>query len=185
MFVRIFTLICFAIAATPAHALAQTRERSIDTTASKAGFSIAHVFVEHVLGTVPIEGGTASFSGDSPIPSSVSVTLDATRVSTGDRDQTACIQGTDYFDVKQFPTWTFASTKITPHGSSAFGIDGMLTMHGVTQPEHFDVIIESAGGRTTYHAVGHIDRHVFGMKGSRLDPAIGGVADVTLDVVLR
>jgi hypothetical protein len=36
-----------------------------------------------------------------------------------------------------------------------------------------------------YHAVGHIDRRAFGMKGTRLDPVIGNVADVTLDIILK
>jgi len=185
MYARVFAVLISALLAAPSYAAAATSDRAVDTAASKVGFSISHVFVEHVNGTIPIASGTAAFSGDSPIPSSVTMTLDATKVSTGDPDQTGCIQGPDYFDVKKFPTWTFASTKITPHGASSFGIDGTLTMHGVAQPEHFEVTIQNASGRQTYHVVGQIDRHVFGMKGSRLDPAIGGIADVTMDVVLK
>jgi len=181
---RILMALCAVLSVAPANAAAATG-RAIDTAASKVGFSIPHVFVERVTGTVPIASGTADFSNDSPIPSSVSVTLDATKVSTGDPDQTGCIQSPDYFDVKKFPTWTFVSTKITPHGAASFGIDGTLTMHGVAQPEHFDVTVENTGGRHVYHAVGQIDRHLFGMKGARLDPAIGGIASITMDVVLR
>jgi polyisoprenoid-binding protein YceI len=185
MYARILAALVVALLAAPSYAAAATSDRTVDTAASKVGFSISHVFVEHVNGTVPIASGTAGFSADSPIPSSVTVTLDATKVSTGDPDQTGCIQGPDYFDVKKFPVWTFASTKITPHGPTSFGIDGTLTMHGVGQPEHFDATIQNAGGHQTYHVVGQIDRHVFGMKGSRLDPAIGRIADITMDVVLK
>lgn len=185
MHVRIFIALWVALALSPLSAAASGTERSIDVSASKVGFSISHVFVERVTGTVPIASGKASFAGDSPIPESVTLTLDATKVSTGDPDQTGCIQSPDYFDVKKFPTWTFTSTKITPHGVAAFSIDGALTMHGMTQPEHFDVTIQNASGHQVYHAVGQIDRHLFGMKGSRLDPAIGGIAAVTMDVVLR
>jgi polyisoprenoid-binding protein YceI len=165
--------------------VAASTDRAVDTVMSKVGFSISHVFVERVNGTVPVASGTASFSSDSPIPESVTVTLDATKVSTGDPDQTGCIQSPDYFDVKKFPTWTFTSTKIISNGAASFGIDGTLTMHGVAQPEHFDVTIRNVRGHQTYHAVGQIDRHLFGMKGSRLDPAIGGIADITMDVILR
>jgi polyisoprenoid-binding protein YceI len=184
MYARILVSLCIALIVAPAGAWA-AGERSIDTSGSKVGFSISHVFVERVTGTVPIESGTASFPSDSPIPASISVQLDATKVSTGDPDQTGCIQSPDYFDVKKFPTWTFTSTKITTHSPTSFGIDGTLTMHGVPQPEHFDVTIRNAGGRQVYHVVGQIDRHMFGMKGSRLDPAIGGTADVTMDVILK
>jgi polyisoprenoid-binding protein YceI len=171
-------------AALPNIATANT-DRAVDPSASKVGFRISHVFVEHVTGTIPVESGTAVFASDSPIPASVTVTLDATKVSTGDPDQTGCIQSPDYFDVKKFPTWNFTSTKITPHNATSFGIDGALTLHGVSQSEHFEVTIQNAGNRQIYHAVGQIDRHAFGMKGSRLDPAIGGIADVTMDVALK
>ncbi len=185
MYIRILASLCVALIVAPASAWAASIDRSVDTSASKVGFSISHVFVERVTGTVPIESGTAMFATESPIPASISLTLDATKVSTGDPDQTGCIQSPDYFDVKKFPTWTFTSTKITTNSPTSFGIDGMLTMHGVVQPEHFDVTIQNAGGHQVYHTVGQIDRHVFGMKGSRLDPAIGGIASVTMDVVLK
>lgn len=184
MYVRMLVALFAVLVATPDWAMATT-ERSVDASASKVGFRVSHIFVEHVTGTVPIIGGAATFANDSLIPESVTVTLDATRVSTGDPDQTGCIQSPDYFDVKKFPTWTFASTKITPYTATSFGIEGTLTMHGVTQPEHFSVTIQYVGSRQVYRAIGQIDRHVFGMKGSRLDPAIGGIADVTMDVVFR
>lgn len=185
MYVRIVAALLFMLGATMPDVAVASTDRAIDPHASKVGFSISHVFVERVTGMVPIQGGTVVFASDSPLPASVTLSLDATKVSTGDPDQTGCIQSPDYFDVKKFPTWTFSSTKITQHDATSFGIDGTLTMHGVTQPEHFDVTIQSAGGRQVYHAVGQIDRHVFGMKGSRLDPAIGGIADITMDVVLK
>jgi polyisoprenoid-binding protein YceI len=90
-----------------------------------------------------------------------------------------------YFDTKTFPMWTFMSTTIVPSGNSAYAMDGMLTMHGVTRPEHFDVTVRGNSVHPVYHAVGHIDRHVFGMKGARLDPVIGNAAGVTLDVALK
>lgn len=178
----VFTSLVLCASGAPA---AAETTRAIDATASKVQFSIAHVFVEHVTGTVPIASGSVTFASDSQMPSAVNVSLDATKVSTGDRDQTACIQSDDYFDVKKFPVWTFASTKITPHGATAFSLDGTLTMHGVAQPEHLDVTVAGEPSHPVYRATGRIDRHAFGMKGTRLDPAIGGIADITLDIVLK
>jgi polyisoprenoid-binding protein YceI len=158
---------------------------AIDPTASKVQFSIQHIFVQHVIGTIPIISGSVDLSGDSAIPSSLTAVLDATKVGTDDPDQTACIRSADYFDVKRFPAWTFTSTKITPHGTGAFGVDGMLTIHGVSRPEHLDVTVGGTAEHPTYHATGAVNRYAFGMKGTRLDPLIGGTADVTLDVTLR
>jgi len=166
-------------------ALAQTTERTIDGAASKAEFSLSHIFVSRVTGSLPIEGGAVTLASGSTIPVSVRATLDATKISTGDRDQSACIQGPDYFDAVRFPTVMFASTKIVQIGPSAFGMDGTLTMHGVSRPEHLDVTITGDAEHPSYHATGQIDRHLFGMHGSRLDPVIGGIVDVTLNIVLE
>ncbi len=95
------------------------------------------------------------------------------------------MRSSDWFDTRRFPTWTFTSTKITPRGSAAFGMDGALTIHGVTQSEHLDVTIGGTPANPTYRATGEIDRHAFGMRVTILDPAIGNPVYVTLDVRLK
>jgi polyisoprenoid-binding protein YceI len=159
-----------------------TLVRSIDPTRSTAQFQIEHIFVDHVTGTVPIVSGVVSLAAGSLIPVNVTAVLDASNLLTGDSDRDASLGSPDYFDTKKFPTWLFASTAIQATGPGAFGMDGLLTIHGVTQPEHLDVSVRAQGDALIYHAVGHIDRHAFGMRGTRLDPVIGNTADVTLDV---
>ncbi len=158
--------------------------RSIDPAKSKAQFSIQHIFVDRVTGTVPILRGSVTLAAGSPVPLSVTAVLDATRIDTGDRDRDSALESPDYFDVKRFPTWTFDSTKIVPSGPAAYGIDGTLTIHGVAQPEHLDVTVRGDAAQPLYHATGRIDRHAFAMKGARLDHVIGDDADVTLDITL-
>jgi len=162
-----------------------TEERRLDPARSTAQFSIQHVFVEHVTGTIPIVDGSLELSEGSVIPSRATAVLDASRMNTGDRDRDASLESPDYFDTKRFPTWTFSSTRIVATGPGAFSMDGMLTMHGVTQAEHLEVIVRGDAAHRIYHATGHIDRRTWGMKGTRLDPAIGNIADVVLDVVLN
>jgi len=53
-----------------------------------------------------------------------------------------------------------------------FGVDGMLTVHGVAAPEHLDVTVRGDAAHRTYHAVGHIERRAFHMSVTRLDPVI-------------
>jgi polyisoprenoid-binding protein YceI len=161
-----------------------TEPRSIDADRSKAQFTITHIFVDHVTGTVPITKGLLNVPEGSSIPASATAVFDATKLNTGDRDRDASLQSPDYFDAKRFPSWTFVSAKIVPSGPAAFGMDGMLTIHGVTQLEHLDVTVSGDASHPLYHATGHIDRRTFGMKGTRLDPVIGYVADVMLDIVL-
>ena len=173
-------------AITVSPALSQSADqRDIDVAKSSAQFSIQHIFVDRVTGTVPILSGMAVMAAGSPAPTSVSAVLDATRIKTSEPDRDSSLESSDYFDVKLFPTWTFASTKIVPSGPQAFTMDGNLTLHGVTQPEHLDVTIHGDPAHPVYHAVAHIDRHAFGMKGARLDPVIGNDADITLDITLK
>jgi polyisoprenoid-binding protein YceI len=159
--------------------------RSIDVAKSTARFSISHIWVESVAGTVPILEGAVVLQPGSSIPTSVTATLDATRIDTGEPDRDHSLESPDFFDVKEFPHWTFSSTKIVPTGSGALAMDGNLTIHGVTRPEHLQVTVSGTAARPEYHASGRIDRHAFGMPRTRLDPVIGDDADVTLDVILQ
>jgi polyisoprenoid-binding protein YceI len=159
--------------------------RAVDAARSRAAFSVQHVFVERVTGSVPIVEGTVALGPDSPIPLSVSAELDPSKVASGDRDRDAALASSDFFDAKTFGVWTFTSTKIVPVDASHFGIDGNLTIHGVTQPEHLDVTVRGDAAHPVYRAVGRIDRRAFHMAVTRLDPVIGGTVDVTLDVVLK
>jgi polyisoprenoid-binding protein YceI len=180
-----FATVAIAVATLAAPAFAQSGvPRAIDPAGSTATFSIAHVFVSRVTGSVPIVSGTVALAAGAPIPTAVDAVLDATKIHTDEPDRDAALESPDYFDTKQFPTWTFASTKIVATGATTFAMDGMLTMHGVSQPEHLAVTVRGDAAHPVFHAVGRIDRHAFGMRGARLDPVIGATADVTLDIRL-
>jgi polyisoprenoid-binding protein YceI len=166
-------------------ARADGESHPIDAAKSKAVFSVPHVFVDRVTGTVPIVGGTVVLAPDSAVPVSVTAELDPSKISSGDHDRDASLVGPDFFDVKADPSWTFTSTKITPAGATAFGIDGTLTLHGVSVPEHLDATVRGDAAHRVYHAAGHIDRKAFRMSVTRLDPVIGNIVDVTLDIELK
>lgn len=163
----------------------ESAERPIDVAASKARFTVSHVFVESVSGTIAIRSGTVTVAQGSLIPLAATAVLDPSTVNTGDRDRDADLRGPDFFDVAKFPALTFTSTKIVPHGAAAFGMDGTIVIHGVSQPQHLDVTASGTPESPHYHAVGKIDRHAFGMAITRLDPAIGGTVNVTLDIALK
>ncbi|HTU81365.1 MAG TPA: YceI family protein [Candidatus Acidoferrales bacterium] len=166
-------------------ALAGTTQRSIDPAHSKAVFSVSHVFVERVTGTIPVVSGTVVLPNDSSIPVSVTAVLDPGGVKTDESDRDDSLRSPDFFDVAKYPRWTFASTKIVPDGKTSFTMDGSLTIHGVAQPEELRVTVGGTPAQPTYHAIGTVDRHAFGMSTTRLDPAIGNPVDVTLDVSLQ
>jgi polyisoprenoid-binding protein YceI len=159
--------------------------RAIDTAKSRAQFSIAHIWVERVVGTLPILSGSVTLAADATIPTSVTAVLDATKIATDEPDRNRALESSDFFDAAKFPRWTFTSTKIVPTGPASFEMDGNITIHGVTQAERMQVTVTGTAGQPAYRATGKIDRHVFGMAVTRLDPTIGGTADITLEVSLE
>jgi polyisoprenoid-binding protein YceI len=156
---------------------------AIDPAHSKAQFSVQHIFVERVTGTVPIVSGTIDVPSGSSIPTRVCAVLDPTRFHTDEPDRDAAMQTPQWFDTKRFPTWSFTSTNIVPNGKG-FTLDGLLTIHGVTQPERLTVTIAGDAQHPVYHATGEIDRKAFGMSVTRLDPVIGNPVDVTLEIAV-
>jgi|SRR5580700_2072402 polyisoprenoid-binding protein YceI len=159
--------------------------RTIEAARSSARFSVTHIWVERVAGTVPVLGGSVALADGAMIPTAATATLDATGIATGEPDRDRSLKSSDFFDVKNFPQWSFVSTKIIPHGANLFEMDGNLTIHGVTQPERLNVTASGSPAHPVYHATAQIDRHAFGMAVTRLDPTIGSNVDVTLDIVLQ
>ncbi len=159
--------------------------RTIDAAKSKAAFAVQHIYVTRVNGTLPIIGGSVTLPQNATLPVAVTAELDPSKVKSGDPDRDGALVSPDFFDVKAFPACTFTSTKIMPVSATAFGVDGTLTLHGVTAPEHLDVTIRGDATHPLYHAVGHMDRQAFHMSVTRLDPVIGKIVDITLDIVLK
>lgn len=157
---------------------------AIDPAKSTATFAVQHIFVNRVTGTVPIVSGTVDLPEGSSIPTSVTAVLDPKKFHTDESDRDAAMQAPDWFDTTKFPTWTFESTKITP-SANGFTMDGMLTIHGVAQPEHLTVVASGDPAHPVYRATCQVDRKAFGMATTRLDPVIGTIVDITLDIRVK
>jgi len=159
------TLLCAA----PAFGATGTSWR-VDPGHSNAEFSVRHLVVSNVKGTIPIQQATITTAPGSTLPVSMSATLDASKLTTGNDNRDADLRGKDFFDVANTPTITFASTMVTGT-SEAFTIVGNLTIRGITK----SVSLTAKGlGTTTdgrgrvhagYEALTTLDRRDFGMTG--------------------
>lgn len=103
-------------------AIAQGSQREIDLGRSRAQFSVLHVYIESVSGSVPILSGSLTMSEGSVIPTRIDAVLDARRMNTGDDDRDNNLQSPDWFDTKRFPAWTFSSTKIVRGSGTTFAV---------------------------------------------------------------
>jgi len=159
--------------------------RPIDPAQSRAQFSVSHIWVEHVTGTIPIVEGSVTLAPGSLVPTAATATFDPAKVSTGEPDCDRSLASPDFFDAQKYPRWTFSSTSIAAKGSDAFEMDGDITIHGVTRPVRLDATVRGTAAHPEYRATGQIDRHQFGMAVTRLDPTIGTTVDLTIDVTLK
>lgn len=79
---------------------------------------------------------------------SVDVEIDATSIKTFDARLDAIVKGDRFFNVEKFPTITFKSTSVTFDGDRVVGVDGDLTMLGVTKPVSLKVADFRCGEQT-------------------------------------
>jgi polyisoprenoid-binding protein YceI len=105
---------------------------NIDKSHSEAFFQVRHL-VTRVRGRFTDFAGAVELDKDSPDKSSVSVTIQATSVDTGEPDRDNHLRSGDFFDIEKFPTLSFKSTGVLKKGGEDFDVEGDLTIHGITK----------------------------------------------------
>lgn len=122
-------------------------------------------------------------------------------VNTANEGRDTHLRTADFFDVPNYPTATFKSTRVEPGTGGAFKLVGNLTMRGVTKEVVLDVEAPSPivtrpgrnGGPPSYvtgtSATTTLNRFDYGLQWNSLIEAGGGAvvgADVrvTLDLEL-
>jgi polyisoprenoid-binding protein YceI len=161
------SLLAIFFCAAPSFGAAATTWR-IDPGHSNAEFTVRHMLITNVKGTIPVQQATITTNSGSTLPVTISATLDASNLNSGNDNRDADLRGKDWFDVANFPTITFTSTQIsgTP---DAFTVVGNLTIHGVTKSV---TLAAKMLGTTTdgrgrqhvgYEATTKLDRRDFGL----------------------
>ncbi len=179
----------FIFLLTPALLLAETYQ--IDAAHSQANFSVRHMMVTNVRGTMGKVTGTIDFNDKDVAASKVTATVDVLGVSTNEPKRDEHLKSPDFFDAAKFAKIEFTSTKWWREGDRV-KVTGNLTMHGVTKPVTLDVevnpAVKDAYGNMRIGAVatGKIKRSDWGLSWNKALEA-GGVAvsdevQVTLDI---
>ena len=168
---------------------AATTEYKLDPQHTKVGFSVSHMVVSTVSGRFKKATAQVSVDDQDLTKSSVSVEIQATSVDTDEAARDEHLRGSDFFDVKKFPTIKFKSTKIVKVGKK-YALSGDLTIRDVTKSVTLDATISDlvkTPFNTQIRAVtlgGKIKRSDFGLKWNKVLDA-GGLAvgdEVTLDI---
>jgi len=149
----------------------------LDPVHSHIGFVARHLMVSKIrgyFGKFDVQVVTA----ENPLDSTVTVTIDAGSIDTGNEARDEDLRSERFLDVASNPLITFRSTSVTPDGD-AYKVAGDLTIRGVTRPATLDLEPGGfgpdpyGGTRAGFSATTEINRTDFGVSFNA--PIPGGV----------
>jgi len=172
------------LAQAPAAPAAGPNTWTVDTNHSSAGFSVKHMMVSTVRGTLGPVKGTIEYDGKSAESIKADITIDVSGINTGNDSRDKDLKsGEGLFEVAKFPTVTFKSKRVVAGAPGAFKLVGDLTIHGVTKEVTLDVegpsapIKQGQSLRTGASATGTVNRRDFGISYNRMVEATPMVSD--------
>jgi polyisoprenoid-binding protein YceI len=180
-----------ALLAAPLAATAAPENFPLDPTHTYANFTVEHWGLSMMHGRFDKNSG--KFTLDRAAKTgSTEVTIEAASLTTGDsvkgnrpQSRDDHLRSADFFNVKEFPTMTFKSTKVNWTGELPSSVEGNFTMLGVTKPLTLTFERFKCGqnpftkkDRCGGNAVGKLKRSDFGMKYAI--PAVGD--EITLNI---
>jgi polyisoprenoid-binding protein YceI len=165
---------------------------TLDPAHTLAEFGVKHMMFTTVKGRFPGVSGTFTVDEANPANSTVSVTIDVTSIDTRDEKRDAHLRSADFFDVENYPTITFESTRVVPKGKERATIYGDLTIRGVTREVALDsefngkAVTPWGNEISSYSATTTIDRKDYGLTWNAALEAggmlVGDTVKITLEV---
>jgi len=140
---------------------------NIDPTHANVDFAVKHMAISTVRGAFNVFNGTGSTNEDG-MPVAIAMEIDAASISTNNGQRDAHLKSPDFFDVANFPTLTFKSTRISGTRDD-LTIVGDLTIRGTTKQvtlkgEMAPEVKDPWGNqRTSIVASGKLSREQFGL----------------------
>jgi polyisoprenoid-binding protein YceI len=172
-------IIAAALLTAPLVAVAQVENYVIDQYHTVPYFEVDHLGFATMRGR--FDRATGKFSIDRGAKTgSVELEIPTATVNSGDTDRGSRprtrdehLKNADFFNVQEFPTMTFRSTRVLFKGDEPAGVEGNLTLLGVTRPVTLtfdrwkcgpDMRTQGKRYQCGGNATGSFKRSDFGMK---------------------
>ena len=173
---------------TAAAASAQTSNWKIDSAHSGIEFRILHLGVSHVNGALHGVTGIVHLDDKDVTHSSVEAIIDANTVDTNEAARDTHLKSPEFFNVAQFPTLTFKSTRIFKEDGK-LKLTGDLTLAGVTKPITLTLDGPAAPQKgmhdtivSGFSATGSLSRKDFNFGQKYTAPVLGDDVTFTIDI---
>jgi polyisoprenoid-binding protein YceI len=164
----------------------------VDGNHTAAQFSVKHMLVSTVRGTLGKVSGVIDYDGKSADSIKVDISIDLNGINTGAEGRDKDLRSENFFDVAKFPTVTFKSKKVEAAGAGKFKLIGDLTIHGVTKEVALSVegpspiLNQPNGGKKVgASATTTLNRRDFGLQYNRMveaAPVVGDEIQVQIDI---
>jgi len=176
---------------------AQGNSWTISPLDSFANFTVKHLMVSTVHGSMGGLKGTVIYDPNDASKDVVDATIDVSTLNTGVAKRDDQVK-TDYFEVQKFPVIAFKSTRVFKADTGRLRMTGNLTIRGTTKQIVLEIegpsqVVKDAQGRSKVGltATAKISRKDFGIVGTALDGAVetGGIivsdeVSIELDIEL-
>jgi polyisoprenoid-binding protein YceI len=185
------------IATAPVCAWGQPKTFKIDPYHTSLAFMINHLGYSSIIGLFREFDGELVLDEKNPAEAKVKLTIKTESIDTRDnkradgaRSRDEHLRSPDFFNVKEFATMTFESTKVETTDGKSGKLHGNLTMLGVSKPVTLDVTFNKIAPHplpqynkvltTGFSLRGKINRSDWGMKFAT--PALGDEVTLMLEV---
>lgn len=111
---------------------------NLDPTHTRIGFVARHAMVTKVRGSFHEFEGSGTYDADDPTRSTLSLTIKAASIDTGNSDRDNHLRSNDFFDMETYPEITFTSTGVERVSAEEYKVTGDLTIKGVTKSVTID-----------------------------------------------
>lgn len=165
---------------------------TFDPAHSSADFTVRHMMVTNVRGSLGAISGTLNFDPENPAEASVEASIEVAGINTGVADRDNHLRSADFFDIENYPNITFKSTHVDVTGDSTAKVTGDLTIRNVTNSVVLDVEFFGQGDspfgdtRAGFEASAKIDREAFGLTWNQAletgGVLVGNDVKISLDV---
>lgn len=112
---------------------------------------------------------SVTLDAEHPDRSSITATVDATSLSTGNAERDEHLQSADFLEVERYQSITFASSQVAQIGTDSFWVRGDFSIHGVTREVTFrgrfeGPVADLIGDRVVgFELTVEVDRREFGL----------------------
>lgn len=167
----------------------------IDPAHSSIGFSVRHMVITKVHGKFNTWSGVLDLDLSDLGKSSVSVTIDANSIDTGEAPRDGHLRSADFLDVEKFPSIEFKSARVDKVGAEGLRISGRLKIHGVERDVTLDAEFMGRGKdpwgneKAGFTAATKISRKDFGLEWNQVletgGVLVGDAIEIHVDLQVK